>query len=120
MIKPEKPEIPIEEFYRSTSLSQLLFDSADRKRGQSGSRMSRRSMKAESYRFQRPSTQSGQSRMSAKSLRKAQSQKNLLVAEFNWNEKFNIMASKNNIQVHKNYHEYFDKPIDYDVRGYAQ
>lgn len=28
------------------------------------------------------------------------------------------MSSKNNIRVHNNYKEYFDKPIDYDVRGY--
>lgn len=43
----------------------------------------------------------------------------MLVAEFNWDDKFNIMASKNNIQAHKNYHEYFDRPIEYDARGYA-
>lgn len=43
----------------------------------------------------------------------------MLVAEFNWDDKFNVMASKNNIQVHKNYHEYFDRPIEYDARGYA-
>jgi hypothetical protein len=35
MIKPDKPEIPIEEFYRSSSLSQLLFDSAGRKQPES-------------------------------------------------------------------------------------
>jgi len=38
MIKPEKPEIPIEDFYRSTSLSQLLFDSAERKLSRTSSR----------------------------------------------------------------------------------
>jgi hypothetical protein len=43
----------------------------------------------------RPSTQAAS--ISRKSLRKAQSSKNMLVAEFNWDEKFNIMASKNNI-----------------------
>lgn len=41
-----------------------------------------------------------------------------MLNEFNWVDNFNVMNSKNNIQVHKNYHEYFDKPIDYDVRGY--
>eukprot|EP00347_Sterkiella_histriomuscorum_P008727 403343983 len=118
MIQPDKPEIPIEEFYRSSSLSQLLFDSAEKKQSRNnesargtfrqslGSRLGKRS-----------STQSAS--ISRGQLRRAQSQKNLLVAEFNWDEKFNIMASKNNIQVHKNYQEYFDKPIEYDARGYA-
>ena len=44
---------------------------------------------------------------------------NLLLTEFNWVENFNVAASKNNVRVHKNYQEYFDRPIDYDVRGYA-
>lgn len=39
MIKPEKPDIPIEEFYRSTSLSQLLFDSAEKKHSRSTARL---------------------------------------------------------------------------------
>jgi len=43
----------------------------------------------------------------------------MLLEEFNWNENFNVMASKNNIRVHPNFKEYFDKPIDYDVRGYT-
>jgi hypothetical protein len=42
-----------------------------------------------------------------------------MTMEFNWVDNFNIKASKNNVEVHKNYHEYFDRPIDYDVRGYA-
>jgi len=46
------------------------------------------------------------------------SQKNLLVNEFNWCENFNVMSSKNNIQVHRNYQEFFDRPINYDVKGY--
>ena len=50
---------------------------------------------------------------------KSKSHKQLLLDEFNWNENFNVMASKNNKQVHINYKEYFDKPFDYDVRGYT-
>jgi len=50
---------------------------------------------------------------------RSKSQKTLLVNEFNWNENFNVMASKNNQLVHESYREFFDKPIDYDVRGYA-
>jgi hypothetical protein len=36
----------------------------------------------------------------------------------NWAENFSVKASKNNVEVHNNYKEYFDKPIFYDVRGY--
>jgi hypothetical protein len=36
----------------------------------------------------------------------------------NWIEKFNVMSSKNNVRVHTNFREFFDKPIDYDPRGY--
>ena len=41
-----------------------------------------------------------------------------IVQEVNWDGKFNVMGSKNNIQVHKHYREFFDKPINYDVKGY--
>ena len=47
------------------------------------------------------------------------SHKELLLQEFNWTDHFHTMASKNNIKVHSNYQEYFDRPIDYDVRGYS-
>jgi hypothetical protein len=43
-----------------------------------------------------------------------------LVGERNWNDKFAVMGSKNNKRVHNNYKEYFDKPIDFDVKGYLQ
>jgi hypothetical protein len=42
-----------------------------------------------------------------------------MTQEFNWNEKFNVMQSKNNLRVHNNYHEYFDRPLEYDVKGYG-
>lgn len=28
------------------------------------------------------------------------------------------MSSKNNLKVHRNNKEFFDRPIDYDARGY--
>lgn len=46
---------------------------------------------------------------------RSKSHKQLLIEEFNWNDKFNVMASKNNLRIHRNFKEYFDKPIDYDV-----
>lgn len=116
MINPDKPEIPIEEFYRSSSLSQLLFDSAGRKQPEgvfTSNKKQRLAMKNDVG--GRPKT----SNSTMKSMRKTQSHKNLLFQEFNWNEKFHILASKNNIQCHKNYAEYFDAPVEYDVRGYA-
>lgn len=57
-------------------------------------------------------------RMKRGSTPNSQSQKNLLITEFNWIDNFNVMSSKNNIQVHKNYQEYFDRPLNYDARGY--
>ena len=38
--------------------------------------------------------------------------------EKRWNHRFNMTASKNNQKVFSNYKEFFDTPIDYDVRGY--
>lgn len=49
---------------------------------------------------------------------RARSEKNLMVREINWVDKFNVMQSKNNNRVHKNYREFFDSPIAYDPRGY--
>ena len=39
--------------------------------------------------------------------------------EEQWKENFNVMASKNNDKLHRNYHEYFDRPVEYDVSGYT-
>lgn len=41
-----------------------------------------------------------------------------ILKETRWNERFNVAISKNNMNVHSDYKEFFDKPIDYDVRGY--
>lgn len=49
---------------------------------------------------------------------RSKSEKNLLIKEFNWVDKFNVMASKNNVRVHDNFREYFDRPIIYDPKGY--
>ena len=38
--------------------------------------------------------------------------------ETKWNGRFNVAISKNNMKVHTDYKEFFDRPIDYDVRGY--
>ena len=38
--------------------------------------------------------------------------------EHKWNERFNVAYSKNNGLVHRDYKEFFDRPIDYDVKGY--
>jgi hypothetical protein len=35
-----------------------------------------------------------------------------------WDTYFSRTASTNNIQVHQNYKEYFDKPINYSIKGY--
>mmetsp|Transcript_22506 Transcript_22506/g.22312 ORF Transcript_22506/g.22312 Transcript_22506/m.22312 type:complete len:172 (-) Transcript_22506:8-523(-) len=41
-----------------------------------------------------------------------------ITRERRWNERFYITNSKNNQKVFNDYKEFFDKPIDYDVRGY--
>ena len=41
-----------------------------------------------------------------------------LSTEYGWDRNFVVMGSKNNGQVHRSYREYFDRPIQYDVRGY--
>ena len=38
--------------------------------------------------------------------------------EYGWDGNFIVMGSKNNRAVHQSYREYFDRPIQYDVRGY--
>ena len=38
--------------------------------------------------------------------------------ERKWNDRFSVASSKNNMRVYSDYKEYFDRPIDYDVRGY--
>jgi hypothetical protein len=35
-----------------------------------------------------------------------------------WQHYHNVMASKNNVQVHHTYKEYFDRPIRLDPNGY--
>ena len=35
-----------------------------------------------------------------------------------WDDRFYITSSKNNLKVHNDYKEFFDRPIEYDVRGY--
>ncbi len=95
-----KMKVPIEDFYRSTSIAQLVFSKKGRRNDQNlGSPT-------------RPMTQQ-------LAHQRAQSHKQLLLNEFNWVDQFQAMASKNNIKVHTNYMEYFDRPIDYDVRGYT-
>lgn len=42
-----------------------------------------------------------------------------LLNEFNWIDKFNVMTSKNNAHMYKGNREYFDRPIEYDQRGYC-
>jgi hypothetical protein len=41
-----------------------------------------------------------------------------LMKEMKWNTRFHVANSKNNMRVFKDYKEFFDRPIDYDVRGY--
>jgi hypothetical protein len=38
-----------------------------------------------------------------------------ILMETKWNDRFNVAISKNNMKVHTNYKEFFDRPIDYDV-----
>lgn len=116
MLKPEKPEIPIEEFYRSSSLSQLIFNSPKLKSQLNKKEIIRKSMREslgddEFNNRGLPKSQSGNR------LRSPQDNTQLL-SELDWDEYFSIMWSKNNMQQHKHFHEYFDKPIIYTPQGF--
>jgi hypothetical protein len=45
------------------------------------------------------------------------SNKTASLIEKNWHDAFSVMGSKNNTLMHRNYREYFDKPVPYDVNG---
>ena len=110
-MKPSKPDIPIEAFYRSSSLAQLLVDSH-----QKNKKLKRRDLVNDNV---KRSTNGCKPRsFSSTGDRHPYNQKTLLISEINWKDNFNVTASKNNIQVHENYKEFFDRPIQYDVRGY--
>lgn len=73
------------------------------------------------FRQTRPSTKSSKARLMTGNVEtiqnkfgKTMSNQNLF-KELKWNNRFNVAASKNNLNVHRDYKEFFDKPIDYDV-----
>ena len=41
-----------------------------------------------------------------------------MIREINWDPYFSKMYSKNNEKVHRNYKEFFDKPVMYSQKGY--
>jgi uncharacterized short protein YbdD (DUF466 family) len=49
--------------------------------------------------------------------RKSQVKKHLVKLQ-NWQNYHNVMASKNNRQVHMTFKEFFDRPIKLDPNGY--
>ena len=51
-------------------------------------------------------------------LKKSSSIKKHLNLVHNWQNYHNVMASKNNKQVHVTFKEFFDRPIKLDPNGY--